>query len=597
MKNPIHSSNIRRPLKGILLLIILLVASNLFISSISQFFIINREIKDISRYYRSVGTIVSLGDNYDVKEAQKVITGDPMIDFEDIKKETTGVIDGLYRNKRYDNAFITFSDGNVLDIIFIGEIKEAYKSRSADNIYQGSVLATKVTDILAGIPDFIEAEFYYKQFQEHHICFLSHSIETGEKFGYINDDVIDELFQLEPGKKYLFRTFIEVRFKEGSFAKPLYKGGPLYIELDDSGSIDWNDPQFKIIKEEIDLINENVISHRIIGTKDMTAMPEVQDGSKDYYLVDGRWLNNEDNENQNHAIIIHETVAKNHEINVGDILEVKMRDSEEGYMLYTKKDQREWRTYYTSDPISFEVVGIFESGRDPKAYYTNMYIPESTIPVEFGRYTEELGESIPIRSRLYSFVLKDPADESAFIEKYREPLKELGYEINFVVNNIENFLKTSAPIKRSTSISLILFSVLLILIQGFVVYVYVDGHKLNYAIERALGIPAKISGRHLIEPLIICGSIASVIGGYIGYKNAIGKSAELLEDLVGTSQRTINSGLEIGYFILFLILSIIPFAIMLLIRTKQLKNASVIDLINDNKRKRKFKKEVSNISI
>ncbi len=197
-------------------------------------------------------------------------------------------------------------------------------------------------------------------------------------------------------------------------------------------------------------------------------MPEVQEGSKDFYLIEGRWIDNEDNENQNHAIVINDILAEMYQINIGDSLEIKMRDSEYGMLLYSEKDHKEWKTYYKSEPILFEVVGIYESNVYPNSYSNFMYIPESTIPIELGRYTSELDELIPfIYPYLYSFVLENPADESAFIEKYREPLEELGYEISFVVNNIENFLETSAPpIKRSTSISLILFSVLLILIQG-----------------------------------------------------------------------------------------------------------------------------------
>ncbi len=49
-------------------------------------------------------------------------------------------------------------------------------------------------------------------------------------------------FNWNQEKKYLFRTFLEGEFKEGSVAKLLYEGGPLYIELDDNGSIDWDDP-------------------------------------------------------------------------------------------------------------------------------------------------------------------------------------------------------------------------------------------------------------------------------------------------------------------------------------------------------------------
>jgi ABC-type antimicrobial peptide transport system permease subunit len=71
----------------------------------------------------------------------------------------------------------------------------------------------------------------------------------------------------------------------------------------------------------------------------------------------------------------------------------------------------------------------------------------------------------------------------------------------------------------------------------------------------------------------------------MGYKNAMEKSVKLLADLVETTERTINSGLDIKYFILFTLISIIPFIAMLLIRVRQLKNSSVIELINNNKKK------------
>lgn len=119
MKNPISISNIRRPLRVILLLAILLITSNLFISSISQFYIVNREIDNIGRYYRSVGYLVlsnipwdenfNLDPNYtpeeiqelfNVQKARELFAEDPMIEFE--------------------NAF---------DLIFLGEIQNAYKSR------------------------------------------------------------------------------------------------------------------------------------------------------------------------------------------------------------------------------------------------------------------------------------------------------------------------------------------------------------------------------------------------------------------------------------------------------------------------------------
>lgn len=586
MKNPINASNIRKPLRGILLLILLSIASNLFISSISQFYIVNREIDNIGRYYRSIGTITTTGFNYNVKEAREIISSDPMIKFEDNKRQTIGLIDGLYSVKRHSPNISDIEGSNLQDIIFIGEINYAYKSRSADNIYQGSILAINVREILAGIPSFIEGDYTYGFDQEHHIGFMSHSLITGERNEYINDDVIESLFELEPGKKYIFRSFIEQRLMEGSMAKPLYEGGPLYIELDSSGYIDWNDPQFKIIKDEIDFINENIIAYDVIGTKDMTAIPEVQESMKDYYLVEGRWLTEEDNKNRNHTIIIHERIAEMYEIDIGDKLEMRMRDSEYGEYLASEKDHREWRTYYTSELISFEVVGIFKSKVYTGGLYRSMYVPESTIPLELGRYAKGVDETIlTIYPHLYSFVLKNLEDEESFIEKYRRPLEELGYGLNFVINNRQSFLEASMPINKSSMNSLILFTVLLILVQGFAVYVYIDGYKLSYAIERALGVPARVSGRHLTLPLIAPCIVVIFIGGYIGYRNAMEKSMKLLLSLAETTQKTIDSGLHIKYFMLFIVLSLIPFLIMLLMGVGRLRKLSVIDLINNNKRK------------
>lgn len=563
------------------------MGSNFFISSISQFFIVNREIDNIGMYFRSIGTIAPTDFNYNVKEAQEIITGDPMVDFEDNRKQTIGIIGGLYSVERHSPNISSLEGSNIEDNIFIGKISGAYKSRSADNIYQGSILITKVDEILAGIPSFIKGDSIYMSTKEYHISFNSHSLTTGEKNEYINDDVIDKLFELKPGKKYIFRAFIESDFKEGSFVKPLYDNGPLYMEVDNN-NIDWDDSKFKIIKNEIDFINENIISYNIIGTKDMTAMPELQDSMKDYYLLEGRWINSEDNINKDKVVVIHETIADMYEINIGDKIEMKMRDSEYGQYLASEKDKREWRTYHTSEPISFEVVGIFESNIGPKRLYGNMYVPASTIPLELGTYNKGVDDQISIYPHMYSFVLKNLGDESVFIEKYEEQLKELGYELNFVINNGKGFLESTIPIKRSSRISLVLFSILMILIQAFVVYIYVDGHKFNYAIERALGIPARVSGRHLVLPLIISGTIASAIGGYLGYNNAMEKSVELLADLVETAQATINSGLDIKYLVSFVTLSIVPFVAMLLLGIRQLKSSSVIDLINNNKGKKQI---------
>ena len=275
MRNPINRSNIRRPLKGILLLAILFVASNLFISSVSQFFIVNREIDNIGSYYKSIGTIQPLDENnYYINEAQELISGDPMIDYEDNRRYTLGFIEGLYNpinrhmeNLKEDDDYKTFLGDN----IFTAKLEMAHKSLSADSIHEGSVLILHVKERLAGFPNYVKSDTRYA------VGFFSHSVETGEKIEFINDDIIDELFKLEPGKTFIFRTYNIRTLNEGGLIKPLYDGGPLYEELDDDGHIDWDNPKWEKLKEDIDVLNQNIISYSIIGTKDMTSMPIPQE--------------------------------------------------------------------------------------------------------------------------------------------------------------------------------------------------------------------------------------------------------------------------------------------------------------------------------
>lgn len=190
MKNPISKSNFRRPLRGVLFIIILLIASNLFISNISQFYIVSREIDNIGRYYRSAGYLVpshfpwdenfDLDPNYtseeidemfNVQKARKLFTEDTMVEFENGIRHTIGVIDGHYKYRKDSRGRSQMLGENSFDLIFIGGIKEAYKSRSTENIYEGSLLNTEVIDILGGVPDYIESDIYYKNHQEHHIGF------------------------------------------------------------------------------------------------------------------------------------------------------------------------------------------------------------------------------------------------------------------------------------------------------------------------------------------------------------------------------------------------------------------------------------------
>lgn len=599
MKNPINKSNIRRPLKGILLLIVLYIVSNTFISSVTQFVIVNREINRIGGYYKSIGTIQPFEKEKYLNEAQKIISGDSMINYEDNRRYCLGIIEGLYnpRIKQYESRDL-YNDSTddyrtfLGDSIFTAVVDEVYQAPSAETVYDGLGISITIKERIAGFPD------YMKNSLRSAIAVSAKSLRTGDKFDFINNDVIDDLLSLESGKTYLFRTYRDdIISKSFTMIKPLYTDGPLYEKLDDDGYIDWENPKWRMLKEDIDVLNENIQSYFITATKDMTAVPIFQESMKDYYLKEGRLLNREDDINQNYVCVIHEDFSKIRNINIGDKLEIQMRNTEKGHSyLASSKDRRDWKTYNTSEPITFEVVGIMASFLNARGtiYGRDIYIPDSTLPEGFGYYYNQGIYEPDVDSYDYSFTLRSSEEQSEFIKKYEEQLKEMGYKLYFIENNAESYWNSAKPLKHSALISFVLFTVLLLLTQYFVAYIYVDGHKLNYAIERALGIPTKVSGTHLVAPLILFGGMTSIIGGFLGYDNAIDKSEELLTNLAEVSQFTATSALDIKYFILFIIGLMTLFIIILFIKTSQLKKTSIIDLINSHgtKKKNKQKKNI-----
>lgn len=52
----------------------------------------------------------------------------------------------------------------------------------------------------------------------------------------------------------------------------------------------------------------------------------MQESSRNYYLVEGRWLNREDDLQGRPVCVVHREFAKLRDLSVGDILTLKLRD-------------------------------------------------------------------------------------------------------------------------------------------------------------------------------------------------------------------------------------------------------------------------------
>lgn len=206
MKNPITKSNIRRPIKAMLFTALLLIASFTFVSSLSQYVIVNKAINDIGAYYKSIGMIQPKNpEAFYINEARNLIANDDMIEYEDDSRACQGIIEGI-NNPQFRQQEHIFEEGyynNHLsgDIVFIAELESApYKPIKAKTIYEAMTINTLPKKLLAGYDDVLKVD------RLHTIYVYPKSIWSGKKYDFITNEAVDELWSLKPEKNiYLER--------------------------------------------------------------------------------------------------------------------------------------------------------------------------------------------------------------------------------------------------------------------------------------------------------------------------------------------------------------------------------------------------------
>ncbi len=91
----------------------------------------------------------------------------------------------------------------------------------------------------------------------------------------------------------------------------------------------------------------------------------------------------------------------------------------------------------------------------------------------------------------YSFVLDTPRNQTQFIQEYKVPLQALGINLTFLPNNGPAYWAAVDPIRRSSSADILVFGMLMVVALSMAVFIYLMQHRRDYAILRALGVPAK----------------------------------------------------------------------------------------------------------
>ena len=373
------------------------------------------ETEVLGSYYRSIGVLENIKDpqSGEISAGIDLIQTSPYFAYGDQRELVSGVMLQTYNHNWMISNPSNMGDylpeeywPNVhnTDIWFIGELikKEEVKDDkwSENKKTIGYYLYFRIDTLLAAHPD------YARQDQPVGLLFMFEG----------NEAAIPFIQAMEVGQRYFIRAWCDIGFQLDFDWENTHEANLKIIPLDDKqlwyvplargAEIDFSDPVMASIKNEIDVLNENLHTLSIIATADMSAMPRTQEASRIYYLIAGRWLNHQDDLAGNKVIVVTEDFARTRGFKLGDEITLTFRPLKDTYFGYIRDgvDSLAWRSYPTYQD-TFKIVGLY-SRTNGYAYYA--YIPTSSMRPGFASATQNQFRY----ENDYSFVLNSSASRN-----------------------------------------------------------------------------------------------------------------------------------------------------------------------------------------
>ena len=564
-RNVCWLSTMRQPARTLFLLLLVGLISFAFISRAAEYLVVNRETDRLAGYYRAIGSLeteyptafyvssdsqdelddIQLPENpYDVSAGVGLVAQSEYVDFEDYRRLCSGVLQGIYNadvdgfssDFSYDAHRVdpsgyrhVFTSGiYVSDVLVYGELRSKYFSPYASSRPDEYSLIFHVDQVVTGYPEHVE---------EGKSIRLRWLVEDPSEVEAIYDS-------LKVGERYLVRGYYnpifndtmnrKVRWENASdllLLKPLNESGLWFLPVEPGAIADFANPALKGLAEVLRVTEENRHTMLVFSTRDMSAMPEMQQALRQHYLAEGRWLDRLDDLQANRVCVVHRDFAELRGLAVGDSITLKLRDLKAPYYCYIVpgEDWDSWQDYETHTE-EFEIVGLYGgiTERGELSVQSNyMYVPDSCMPSGFG-------ESEPgVNQFSYSFVLRSTEDVDAFLAETQEALAELDLTVTILDTGWENFLTSAGSIRQSAALNAGFFALVLVLSLSLAAFLYLRQRRREVAILRSLGVPHRVTVRQTLQPIAWVGAVGILIGGLLAWFYALGKAGKTLATLQG----------------------------------------------------------------
>ena len=325
---------------------------------------------------------------------------------------------------------------------------------------------------------------------------------------------VDSVTSFVPGERYIIigRYSPIVLSDQSTFnwwpqIYPL-KGLPEnYLELE----------EFEPLRKMIEITDADLHTLDVVYTDDMSAIMRIAEG--DMIVNEGRMLTREDSDDGNNVCVMSYMYMREYGLKVGDRITLKLGDKlfEQNPAIGAVASVRERYADSFTDEIEFEIVGSYRDvdKKDQQlnrlfwTYSANsVFVPRSFLPCS-------IPDSRELTPGEFSFIIDDPRNISAFLEECAPVIESLGLTLYF---SDGGWLALEAQVSQASTLAavrLLLLSLSVFVAIGLTVYLFIGRKKKEYAIMRALGTPARASGRSLYIPLGLMAVIALVAGNLL----------------------------------------------------------------------------------
>ncbi|MBD5555094.1 MAG: hypothetical protein HDQ95_07080 [Roseburia sp.] len=536
----------RRPIRTLTLLLLLAAITYAFVAHAAEGLLVTSEIAKLEKYYQPIGTLTAVDG--DVSEGAALLAGCSYMELDDVRKMCPGTLEGM-QNADIDAILASGLEYYASDVIFVGELQEkkyVERPKGPGGYYE---LAFEVCEVEAGYAEYVQKG------RKVHIRSLPDLPEVMQQEYYplVQDEAfVEEYNMLEIGRQYLLRAhYREGAGINGAFAaqngipgsnfvldKLLPTGESVYFyEMIEGESVDYDVPELEELSSYLQFLRHNQSAMLFTGTKDMSRMPICQESSRRYYLTEGRWIDREDDLNENRVCVIHNYFAKRRGLEIGDKIRVRLEDIDEYVYGYAMPEEWEKWAACEGTEEEFEIVGIYEDLETNdyfmSAYSTFVYIPSSCIPQDYS--TEDIMKTA---AGSYSFVLRKPSDQQRFMEEYKDSLDELGIQAQFVENNAENFAISAQQLQSSTMFSTVLFGAVLFFIILFLCGLYLVQRSREYAVARALGVSGRKAAGGMVLAFGWIGMPGVLAGETLGWYRTIRSAEQILSPLAKEAEES-----------------------------------------------------------